>query len=107
MKKLLVTLAVAITGAVQAFALTPTAIRENARFLTDRMAYELNLTPQQIEDCYEINYDFIASINPINDGGPVPGIHVAGLFLPPRLYVCRQLVVPHLRHLHEPSVLLL
>ena len=67
MKKLLVTLAVAITGAVQAFALTPTAIRENARFLTDRMAYELNLTPQQIEDCYEINYDFIASINPIMD----------------------------------------
>ena len=67
MKKLLVTLAVAITGVVQAFALTPTAIRENARFLTDRMAYELNLTPQQIEDCYEINYDFIASINPIMD----------------------------------------
>ena len=67
MKKLLVTLAVAITGAVQAFALTPMAIRENARFLTDRMAYELNLTPQQIEDCYEINYDFIASINPIMD----------------------------------------
>ena len=67
MKKLFVTLAVAITGAVQAFALTPTAIRENARFLTDRMAYELNLTPQQIEDCYEINYDFIASINPIMD----------------------------------------
>ena len=67
MKKLLVTLAVAITGAVQAFALTPTAIRENARFLTDRIAYELNLTPQQIEDCYEINYDFIASINPIMD----------------------------------------
>ena len=67
MKKLLVTMAVAITGAVQAFALTPTAIRENARFLTDRMAYELNLTPQQIEDCYEINYDFICSINPIMD----------------------------------------
>jgi hypothetical protein len=67
MKKLLVTMAVAITGVVQAFALTPTAIRENARFLTDRMAYELNLTPQQYEDCYEINYDFIASINPFMD----------------------------------------
>ena len=67
MKKLLVTMAVAITGVVQAFALTPLEIRENARFLTDRMAYELNLTPQQIEDCYEINYDFICSINPIMD----------------------------------------
>ncbi len=67
MKKLLVTMAVAIAGAVQAFALSPSAIRENARFLTDRMAYELNLTPRQYEDCYEINYDFICSINPIMD----------------------------------------
>lgn len=67
MKKLLVTMAVAITGVVQASALTPGAIRENARFLTDRMAYELNLTPMQYEDCYEINYDFIYAINPIMD----------------------------------------
>ncbi len=67
MKKLLVTMAVAIVGAVQAFALTSMEIRENARFLTDRMAYELHLTPQQIEDCYEINYDFICSINPLMD----------------------------------------
>ncbi len=67
MKKLLVTMAVAITGVVQAFALSPSAIRENARFLTDRMAYELNLTPIQYEDCYEINYDFIYAVNPIMD----------------------------------------
>ncbi len=67
MKKLLVTMAVAITGVVQALALTPSGIRENARFLTDRMAYELNLTPMQYEDCYEINYDFIYAINPIMD----------------------------------------
>ena len=34
-------------------------IRNHARFLTDRMAYELDFTPMQYEDCYEINYDFI------------------------------------------------
>ena len=67
MKKYITTLAVALAGVVQAMALTPNEIREEARFLSDRMAYELNLTPQQYEDCYEINYDFIASINPIMD----------------------------------------
>lgn len=68
MKKVLFTLALAIATVVQCFALSPNEIRENARFLSDRMAYELNLTPAQYEDCYEINYDFIASINPIMDG---------------------------------------
>lgn len=68
MKKVLFTLVMAMAAALQAFALTPNEIRENARFLSDRMAYELHLTPEQYEDCYEINYDFIASINPIMDG---------------------------------------
>ncbi len=68
MKKMFVTLAVAAAAITQASAaMTLESIRENARFLTDRMAYELELTPEQIEDCYEINYDFIASINPIMD----------------------------------------
>ncbi len=68
MKKLFVTLAVAAAAITQASAaMSLESIRENARFLTDRMAYELELTPEQIEDCYEINYDFIASINPIMD----------------------------------------
>ncbi len=68
MKKLLVTLTVATAALMPASAaMTLESVRENARFLTDRMAYELQLTPQQIEDCYEINYDFIASINPIMD----------------------------------------
>lgn len=67
MKKLFVTLAVVFAAVAQALAMSPRAIRENARFLSDRMAYELRLTPQQYEDCYEINYDFICAINPIMD----------------------------------------
>ena len=31
-------------------------IRKETRFLTDKMAYELNLTTQQYNDAYEINY---------------------------------------------------
>ena len=40
-------------------------VRTHARFLTDRMAYELDFTPMQYEDCYEINYDFIYYISTI------------------------------------------
>lgn len=32
-------------------------MRQNTRFLTDRMAYELKLTPRQYNDVYEVNYD--------------------------------------------------
>lgn len=39
-------------------------IRINARFLTDRMAFELNLTQTQYNDLYEINYDFFHCVDP-------------------------------------------
>lgn len=39
-------------------------IRVNARFLTDRMAFELHLNTNQYDDLYEINYDFFSGINP-------------------------------------------
>lgn len=39
-------------------------IRVNARFMTDRMAFELHLNTNQYNDLYEINYDFFNSINP-------------------------------------------
>ena len=68
MKKTLVTLAmilVALTTQLSAMSLS--SIRTNARFLSDRMAYELNLTPMQYDDCYEINFDFIYGINDFMD----------------------------------------
>jgi len=65
MKKFIITLSVTLMAITNAFALSTSAIRENARFLTDRMAWELDMTPRQYEDCYEINYDFIYSINHI------------------------------------------
>ncbi len=68
MKKTLFTLALIIMGFMaKAFALPISEIRENARFLSDRMAYELELTSMQYEDCYEINYDFIYAINDLMD----------------------------------------
>lgn len=37
-------------------------VRENSRFLTDKMAYELDLTPRQYNDVYEVNYDFFCAV---------------------------------------------
>ena len=48
-------------------AMSRSKIRNHARFLTDRMAYELDFTPMQYDDCYEINYDFIYAVAPIMD----------------------------------------
>jgi len=68
MKKTLFTLFVLIAGfATQMFAMSTSSIRTNARFISDRMAYELDLSPAQYDDVYEINYDFIYAINRIMD----------------------------------------
>lgn len=42
-------------------------IRLHARFLTDRMAYELRLSPQQYNDIFEINFDFLTAVDPLTD----------------------------------------
>ena len=40
-------------------------VRTHARFLTDRMAYELDFSPMQYDDCFEINYDFLYHVSRI------------------------------------------
>ena len=42
-------------------------IRREARFLTDRMGYELGLSNRQYEDVYEINFDFLFQVNEVID----------------------------------------
>lgn len=41
--------------------------RQQALFLTDKMAYELNLTDDQYEAAYEINLDYLMSVNTVDD----------------------------------------
>lgn len=41
--------------------------RQQALFLTDKMAYELNLTNDQYEAAYEINLDYLMSVNTVDD----------------------------------------
>ena len=42
-------------------------IRREARFLTDRMGYELGLNNRQYQDVYEINFDFLYQVNEVID----------------------------------------
>ncbi|MGL5938627.1 MAG: hypothetical protein ACRCY5_07925 [Phocaeicola sp.] len=42
-------------------------IRKNSRFLTDRMAHELNLSNYQYDDVYEVNYDFLHNVRYLLD----------------------------------------
>lgn len=66
MKKILFVITL-ISLSLSASALSRSKVREYARFLSDRMAYELRLTNGQYNDCYEINYDFIAAAGDLLD----------------------------------------
>ena len=43
------------------------SMRNNARFLTDRMAYTLGLSAAILDDLYYINYDYICGVNDFLD----------------------------------------
>lgn len=66
MKRILLTLAI-LSTTLCAMAMSKSKVRTSARFLTDRMAYELDLTPRQYDDFYEINYDFLTDANLVMD----------------------------------------
>lgn len=55
------------TVTVQASAMSYEQAREQALFLTDKMAYELNLTDDQYEAAYEVNLDYLMGINTYDD----------------------------------------
>ena len=53
----------AVIGIISSVAMSIERAREEADFLTDKMAYELGLTESQWSDVYEINYDYFRSMN--------------------------------------------
>lgn len=67
MKKIMIILTALFTMATQANAMSYDQAREYALFLTDKMAYELNLTDDQYEAAYEINLDYLMSIGTYDD----------------------------------------
>ena len=67
MKKMMMTLMAMLTIAVSAHAMSFEQARNEALFLTDKMAYELNLTDEQYEAAYEINLDYLMGVTGRND----------------------------------------
>ncbi len=62
MKKMMI-LAMMMVLTITASAMSHTAAKNEALFLSDKMAYELNLTAAQYEVVYEINLDYLMSLN--------------------------------------------
>ena len=56
-------LAMMMVMTISANAMSYTAAKNEALFLSDKMAYELNLTDAQYEAVYEINLDYLMSLN--------------------------------------------
>ena len=67
MKRTLLTLLLLAVLAIKAAAMPYEEARDRAWFLTDKMAYELNLTPEQYDRAYEINLNYFMSIRTASD----------------------------------------
>ena len=67
MKKMMFTLIAFLTMSVYANAMSYEQARNEALFLTDKMAYELNLTDAQYEAAYEINLDYLMGVTSYDD----------------------------------------
>ena len=67
MKKLISILILVMTMTVSVNAMSYEQARQQALFLTDKMAYELNLNEAQYEAAYEVNLDYLMSINHQDD----------------------------------------
>ena len=66
MKKIMIALmmlAIATVGKAMSYE----QARNEALFLTDKMAYELNLTDEQYEAAYEINLDYLMGVTTYDD----------------------------------------
>ncbi len=67
LRRFTLSLLLALVTALSAKAMSYDEARERAWFLTDKMAYELNLTPEQYDRAYEINLDYFLSLRTAAD----------------------------------------
>ena len=63
MKRFIISLILIFATWQAAFAMSYERAREEALYLTDKMAYELNLNDQQYNDAYEINLDYFLALD--------------------------------------------
>ena len=63
----MIIMAMMMAMTITANAMSYTAAKNEALFLSDKMAYELNLTDAQYDAVYEINLDYLMNVNGRND----------------------------------------
>ena len=67
MKRMMMTLVLMVTIVASAAAMSFSKARKEALFLSDKMAYELNLSLSQYEAVYEINLDYLLGLDSYAD----------------------------------------
>ena len=67
MKKMMIALVAMLAMSAMGKAMSYEQARNEALFLTDKMAYELNLTDEQYEAAYEINLDYLMGVTSYDD----------------------------------------
>ena len=67
MKKIIMTILAMLTICIGTKAMSYEQARREALFLTDKMAYELNLTDSQYDAAYEINLDYLMGVTGRNN----------------------------------------
>lgn len=69
MKRFILSFLITITGVISAFGMSFSEAQEHAYYLTDKMAYELDLTPEQYDQVYQVNLEYLLNVrssNPYN-----------------------------------------
>lgn len=69
MKRFILSILITITGVISAFGMSFSEAQEHAYYLTDKMAYELDLTPEQYDQVYQVNLEYLLNVrssNPYN-----------------------------------------
>ncbi|MDO4211701.1 MAG: hypothetical protein Q4D23_08320, partial [Bacteroidales bacterium] len=66
MKRFILSLFVTIAGFVSAFGMSFSEAQQHAYYLTDKMAYELDLTPEQYDMVYQVNLEYLMNVRTSN-----------------------------------------
>lgn len=67
MKRILIAFMALVMTALSTNAMSYEQARREALFLTDKMAYELNLSQEQYDAAYEINLDYLMGVSSVDD----------------------------------------
>lgn len=69
MKRYILSLFISLASFISAFGMSFSEAQEHAYYLTDKMAYELDLTPAQYDEVYQVNLEYLLNVRSSNPFG--------------------------------------